>query len=165
MNQMELEKKWIKRDTTEIPIQIRERYPEMAFRWKRYNSSVVNIAKGNGMSVVLMPPEEFTTVVDPVRSTINDGKDVKGMKKNIRGFVNPATGGGQVGTEIRNGDLILMMMPKKMAKERDETLYNYTKRRGSNRSLDAFKSTGEQVASQMRTNVPTHVTHDRTTSK
>jgi hypothetical protein len=160
MNQIELEKKWIRRDTTEIPQVIKDRYPEMGFEWKRYTSTRLNTLFGDGWQVVSMPQEKFKGVVSPIRSMINESKDTKGMIKTNRGFTNPATGGGQVGTEVRNGDLILMMLPKTLLEERDKTQLEYTKRRGSARSLDRFKSVGEEVSNKIGKNVPTFVKHE-----
>ena len=157
---MVIKRSWNQRDQSEIPPQFYKQHPGMYPRWARYEQSRLNVLMGVGWQVVRMKESDIMTVIDPIKSTINDKRDISEGKKSNKGFSDPMTGGGQVGTVVRNGDLILMMIPIAMIKDRNNSVKNYTDEvSGKNHKKKySFQDTAENVGRELGQEIPTSVT-------
>ena len=156
---MVIKRTWNQRDRSEIPPQFYKQYPGMHPRWARYEQSRIMVLMGVGWQVVRMPERDVMTIVDPIKSTINDKKDIQEGTKSNKGFSDPITKGGQVGTVVRNGDLILMMIPIEMIKERNKSVKDYTDEISGKKHKKkySFQETAENVGRELGQAIPTSV--------
>ena len=156
-NEMVIKRTWNQRDQSEVPLQFYKQFPNMHPRWGAYKSERLNVLLGKGWQVVHMKESDIMTIVDPLRSTVDENRNSDTGKKSNKGFSDPQNKGGQVGTVVRNGDLILLKIPKKMWAEREEYLKSYTDEMSGKNKKKLFQSTAEEIGEKINQEIPTFV--------
>lgn len=156
---MVIKRRWNQRDQSEIPPQFYKQYPGMYPRWARYNQARLNVLFGLGWQVVRMKESDVMTIIDPIKSIINDNRDIKEGRKSNKGFPDQETGGGQVGTVVRNGDLILTMISLELIKERMDSVKDHTDEISGKKykRKELFQTTAEDVGREIGQEIPTSV--------